>query len=147
MSENEFADFNDLFDPLVLPINGKKYTIPPMSFDAGVRINGLFGPDPETLPDEELFALLLGDTLSEMIADGVPAKAINRAGMAALSDFRENRAVAEAVWATGGDPKALTEYAKAQAPNRAARRSTRTAAATTTKPRASTSGTKTSRKK
>lgn len=144
---SEFADFDDLFDPLVLPIGGKKYTIPPMSFAAGARINGLFGDAPEKLSDEDYFRLLLGPVFDEMVADGVPAKAINRAGMAALADFRETRSVAEATWATGGDPKALMEYAKAQAPNRASRRSMSTGAATATRSRASTSGTKTSRKK
>lgn len=114
-------DFNDVFEPLVLPINGKQYTIPPASFEAGVKINGIID-GAETMTDEEFFALILGPVFQEMVDDKVPSAAIIRAGQTALADFRYGRVMAETMWATGGDPKAIDKHLKANAPNRAARR-------------------------
>lgn len=126
---SDFSDFNDLYDPLVLPINGKSYTIPPVSFEAGVRINGIVdGTD--SLGDEEFFRLILGDVFDTMLTDKAPLAAISRAGQTALADFKYGRAMAEIMWKTGGDPKAVKSLAPA--PNRAAKRSKSTAAATKT---------------
>lgn len=127
----KFQDFNELFEPLELPINGKTYRIPPASFEAGVKIQGIVD-GVEKLTDEEFFTLMLGDTFQEMLDDRVPAPAIVRAGQTALADFRFGRDMAEAMWTTGGDPKALEELRKKRAPNRAARRSRGTAAASKT---------------
>ncbi|PRB01749.1 hypothetical protein [Microbacterium sp. MYb64] len=124
-----FNDFNDLYDPLVLPINGKQYTIPPASFEAGVRINGIVG-GAEKMGDEEFYRLVLGSAFDEMRIDDVPATAIDRAGKTALADFQVGRSMAEIMWKTGGDPKAIQEMAPK--PNRAARRSKGTAAASKT---------------
>lgn len=126
---SEFSDFNDLYDPLILPINGKEYQIPPASFEAGARINGIID-GAEQLTDEEFFRLLLGDVFDDMVADKVPSEAITRAGQTALADFRYGRGMAETMWKTGGDPKAI--QALAPKPNRAARRSKGTAAANKT---------------
>ncbi|MBS0231726.1 MAG: hypothetical protein JSS52_11295 [Proteobacteria bacterium] len=116
-----FSDFNELYDPLVLPINGKEYQIPPASFEAGARINGIID-GAEQLTDEEFFRLVLGGVFDDMVADKVPAAAITRAGQTALADFRYGRGMAETMWKTGGDPKAIQELL-APKPNRAARRS------------------------
>lgn len=126
---SDFSDFNELYDPLVLPINGKQYTIPPVSFDAGVKINGIVD-GAEKMGDEEFFRLILGDVFEQMLADKVPAAAINRAGQTALADFKFGRGMAEIMWKTGGDPKAVESLAPK--PNRAARRSKGTAAANKT---------------
>lgn len=126
---SDFTDFNELYEPLVLPINGKKYTIPPVSFDAGTKINGIVD-GAEKLSDEVFFRLVLGDQFDEMHTDNVPAAAITRAAQTALADFKYGRAMAETMWKTGGDPKAIQE--NAPKPNRAARRSKVTAAASKT---------------
>ncbi|OZB79732.1 MAG: hypothetical protein B7X41_19050 [Microbacterium sp. 14-71-5] len=126
---SEFSDFNDLFDPLVLPINGKQYTIPPVSFAAGVKINGIVDGT-EKMGDEEFYRLILGSVFDEMLADKVPMAALDRAGKAALADFQYGRGMAEIMWKTGGDPKAVESLAPK--PNRAARRSKGTAAASKT---------------
>lgn len=128
----KFADFNDLFDPLELPVDGKTYLIPPVSFEAGVKINGVVDGI-EAMEDEEFFHLVLGPAFDEMRADKVPSAAITRAGQVALADFKYGREMAETMWATGGDPKAVEAYKKAHAPNRAARRSKGTAAANKTR--------------
>ncbi|MGN8024693.1 DUF7426 family protein [Microbacterium sp. 22242] len=124
-----FSDFNELYDPLVLPINGKQYTIPPVSFDAGVKINGIVD-GAEKLGDEEFFRLILGDVFEQMLTDKVPSAAITRAAQTALADFKYGRGMAETMWKTGGDPKAVESLAPK--PNRAARRSKGTAAANKT---------------
>lgn len=135
---SEFTDFNELYEPLVLPINGKQYTIPPVSFAAGVRINVIINAREngtsdlvDKMGDEEFFELILGSALDEMLADGVPMNAIDRAGRAVLADFRVGRSMAEVMWKTGGDPKAIQALA-APKPNRAARRSKGTAVASKT---------------
>lgn len=122
---SDFSDFNDLFDPLVLPIGGKDYTVPPVSFEAGVRINGIVDGTDE-LTDEEFFRLILGPAFDEMLADSVPSVAITRAGQAALADFKYGRRMAVVMWKTGGDPKAVESLASPPQ-NRAARRSNGTA--------------------
>jgi hypothetical protein len=134
--------------PLAFPINGKTYTLKPLSIEAGLRLAGAIEDGDAELDDlkgESLWRLLLGDTWDEMRTDGVPLEAATRAGLTALADHQQGRAFAEVIWETGADPKALERYLKAKAPNRAARRSPGTAKASTTKRPASTSTTKTSR--
>lgn len=125
---SDFSDFNELYEPLVLPINGKAYTIPPLSFTAGGIVNGVI--DGEKLDDVEFFRLILSpEVFDRMVADNVPDLAIVRAGQTALADFKYGRAMAGLMWKTGGDPKAVQTLAT---PNRAARRSKSTAAASKT---------------
>jgi hypothetical protein len=146
-----FADYTEYLEPLELPIRGKRYTIPPMSFESGLRLAPLLEGKPvEGLDDDELEALLLGSAAAEMRADNVPADAFNRAYLTALAEYKFGRDAAEIMWATGGDPKAIEAQAKARAnraQRRASKRSPSTAEATTTKRPASTSTTRTSRKK
>lgn len=146
MALSEYTTFAT--KPLAFPINGKTYTLEPISIPAGMRLaEAIEGGDTELddLKGVALWQLLLGATWDEMIADGVPLEAATRAGLAALADHQQGRAFAEVIWETGADPKALQKYLTAKAPNRAARRSPSTAKASTTNPRASTSSTKTSR--
>jgi hypothetical protein len=141
----QFKDFEELVDPLILPIGGKAYTIPAVSYEDGIKFNLAINPtatEAQMISDPEFMTMFLGPALEEMIADKVSAPAINRAAMTALADFQRGRAVAEVMWETGADPKALIDYVASHAPNRKARRSKSSAKATTTKPPASTSGTK-----
>lgn len=128
-----FQDYTEFVEPLELPIRGKLYKIPPMSFDTGLRLKPfLSGEIPEGITDEELAELTLGAAYKEMVDDGVPTPAINRAMLVALAEYQSGRAAAELIWKTGGDPKAVESEVK-RLTNRAQRRSKRTVAADTTK--------------
>lgn len=121
----DFKDFNDLIEPIILPIGGKQYTIPPVSAEDGIRFkiarSGVEGAPKIT--DDDFERIFLGDVRDEMIADNVPAEALNRALATALTDHSAGRDAARIMWETGGDPKAAAAYVKAHAPNRASRRS------------------------
>ncbi|QDZ15778.1 DUF7426 family protein [Humibacter ginsenosidimutans] len=130
---SQFKDFNDLFDPLALPVGGKEYTIPPLSFEAGARVNGVLDGT-EELNEEQFLRLVLSDDIfDQLIADGVSAQAINRFGKVALTDFKYTREMAIKMWETAGDPKAMTEWDKQNAPSRALRRSKSTGTARKTR--------------
>lgn len=144
-----FEDLDQLVEPLALPIRGKTYTLPKVSVDDGILLRSVFDgkPDP-SLTDGVVNRILLGDTLAEMVADGVSDEWVGRVLLTAMADLKSGRFQAELMWRTGGDPKALDQVVKSLAPNRKARRaSTSTGAAGTTKPQASTNGTRKSRKK
>lgn len=126
----EFTEFAD--GPLVFPYKGKKYVAPEISIPLAMRLNGITnGGQEQELPVTELWPLLLGPVWDEMIADNVPLALANRAGATMLADFQYGREYAEAMWETGADPKAMTEYMKARG-NRATRRSKSTGGATKT---------------
>jgi hypothetical protein len=134
-------------EPIVLPIHGKEYTLPEVKIADGIRFNEvLSGLRNEPLSDLEFMRTFLGDTYDQMLADNIPAPAVMRAALTAVADWQAGRAAAEIIWDTDASPKGLTELVESLLPNRKARRASKpTGAATTTKPRASTSGTKTSR--
>lgn len=157
---SKFEDYEKVVDPLILPIRGKDYRIPEVSASAGAKYIVYMEaraaaeeaqkadptvPLPAPMPDDEFLHMILGTAYDEMVADDVPAAAILRASATAFADFQRGRATAEIIWATGGDPKALTAYLT---PNRATRRasarSTGTASARRTPSPASTSSTRTS---
>jgi hypothetical protein len=141
----EFPDYNEVVEPLVLPINGKKYTIAPISLDDGVKLLEGLAPDTkEPLTDEEFYRLMLGDVLDEMRADNVKKEAISRAAKVALADHQRGRDTAFVFWKTGGDPKALRELVAAALE---ASTSMTTDEANTTPSPESGSGTSRSRKK
>lgn len=129
-----FADFEEVYEPLTLTIGGKQYKLPPVVAAEGVKFTaaatGVEGAAPFT--DEMLRAMLLGPTYQTMLDDQVPEPAIQRVLLTALADFQAGRSAAEMMWVTGGDPKAIEGYVKARTPNRASRRSKRTAAVTKT---------------
>ena len=129
----QFKDLAELLDPLVLPVNGKTYKIPAVSFEAGVRIDGILD-GPEKLTDEEFYRLLLSDAVfDQLLADGIPSVWIDRIARTALTDYKAGRDMAVKMWETGGNPKAVAEYDRQNAPNRASRRSKSTAAARKTR--------------
>lgn len=121
-------------EPLAFPIAGKTYTVPPMPWDAGLKLTRVL-TDAEDVPadPDEQNRMLMGPVWDEMKADNVPHSALYRAALTCLIDFRMGREAAETYWNSGIVP------GEAPAPKGAT--STSTGAASTTKPPASTSGT------
>lgn len=108
--------YEDIYEPLELPIGGKTYVIPPVGAKDGLRFDAASNPsnqDAEHITDEEFYRIFLGAMYDEMIADNVSGTAISRAAMTALADFQRGRAVAEIMWETGGDPTAVEDYVAA----------------------------------
>lgn len=141
-----FDAIDELFDEtIVLPIKGRKYTIPSPSASAGLRMQRLLqgavradkagvDPDKELLDDLDEIALFrdtLGPAFDEMDADGVSFAWVKHAAMTATVWSTISREAAEEYWTRSGDPEP-------PAPNRESRRS---AAAAKTRSRGSTSGT------
>ncbi|WP_405659722.1 hypothetical protein [Streptomyces sp. RK9] len=136
-----------LNEPLVLPIGGRRYTVPAPSADAGIRVQALMRAaavvanggdvDAELLgnaDEEALYRDLLGTAYALMRADKVSFPALKAAAQTVIAWIMHDKQTAERVWAAGGDPNRLTP------PNRAERRSD---GANTTKSPASGSGTST----
>lgn len=96
--------------------------------------------DTELLDDDEerdTFKLLLGDVYEEMLEDGVKWVWLRHAALTCLMWVNSGLTTAEQYWASAGDPERLAR-------NRAERRSKQqgsSAAAKSTRRRASTSGT------
>jgi hypothetical protein len=138
-----FKDFREFADPLRLPINGKTYEVPPVPARLGIQLLGLAKGDdvPElaSLSGMDLWQALLGSAWDEMVADDVPMSAIARAGLVALADYQQGRAVAEVVWEGGIDPERMA--AQVAATLKDSTPSTTTDEASSTPTQASTSGT------
>lgn len=139
-----FDDYQKVADPLILSINGHDYVIPEVGMQDGIRLSTQEEEDAEPISNEDFRRMLLGDVYDRMVTDNAPASAVMRAVTTAYADFTRGREMAELVWKTGGDPKAVEQYVKSQAPNRASRRSTGTASARKTPSRVSTNATKAS---
>jgi len=101
-----FEDYSELVGkPIVLPIAGKKYVLPPVSAEAGVELlDVLRNPDGENAKARDdtglhSIKMLLSDELVEkMLSDGVPYEAILRASVVQMADFLYGRQEAEDVW-------------------------------------------------
>lgn len=103
-----FRDFTDIVGPIVLPIKGKRYTIPTLTIEQGIHLHKVMNPDTEeTMTDPEFYEFLLGDAHTEMTADAVTPEIIARAAFVALADWQSGRPAAELIWEQGVDPKAL----------------------------------------
>ncbi|EPH40334.1 hypothetical protein ABT390_13505 [Streptomyces aurantiacus] len=140
-----FEALDELLDEtLILPIGGRRYTIPAPSADTGLRVQTIVQAaavaasggqvDEEALGDAaegDLYRDLLGDAYDEMLDNGVTWPALKHAARTAIAWVVQDKAAAERVWSSGGDPSRL-------APNRQQRRS---GGANTTKSAASSSGT------
>jgi hypothetical protein len=136
-----FKDLEQLIEPLTLPIRGKNYRIAALGALDGIKLaEHLANPAEAPMSDVDFQKLMLGDAYEQMVADNVPAVYIVRAAMTSLADTQGTRGAAEVMWETGGDPKAVEAWQNAQAPT------TPPAEASTTRRRATGSGTKTSRK-
>ena len=99
-------------EPLAFPVGGKVYTVPPLGFTDGIRLQRVLAGEDDSLtnaPAEDGWRLILGPVFDEMVADKVPMEAIARAGFTAMTDFQFGREQAERVWEAGLDPKALAE--------------------------------------
>ena len=127
-------DFNP--EPLRFPIGGKVYEVPEIGYEAGIKLQGIESGEVKDVKAEDQWRLLMGPAFDEMRADNVPIRALNRAVLTCLTDYRTgNRELAEQVWEVGLDPEAL-------APKGATEKdSTATGEASTTPSPASTSGT------
>lgn len=149
-----FKDLDEFFDDtLPLPVGGKVYVIPAPSAATGMWAQRLIqdginlhkkGTDVELDDAEELnmYQRCLGPVYDQMKTDGVSWPKIQHCGMTAFFWVAGNKAAAEQYWENGTDPEWL-----ARTMNRATRRSgsksaASSAAGRTTKPRASTSGTR-----
>ena len=147
----ELSDYSAFAEPpLSFPINGKRYTVPPLGIEAGLVLQGVIAGTDKTFAKKnavDLWKLVLGSLWDEMVADGVPLDAATRAGVAALADHQYGRVIAEAAWEAGEDPNRLAAYMDKKAAeqkaagNRATRRSKSTGTATKTPSRASTKAT------
>lgn len=136
-----FKDYAEFADPLRLPINGKVYEIPPVGLADGIRLAEAITPGSKTaMPDEEFTRIVLGKAYSMMLADNVPGPAVLRASLTALAEFERGRDAAEAMWETGGNPKALDTWVKAQTNRETRRKAGR--AGTTPRPASTSSTTK-----
>lgn len=123
-----FKDWTEIAkNDLVLPINGKPYTIPPLGFldeiriresqaaaaqwldarDAAVEKGEEPPPRPAGIPDEEFMRMILGGVLQEMRNDNVPGAAILHAVSVAHTAALFGREAAEALWEKGLDPEAV----------------------------------------
>lgn len=146
---------------LEFPIGDKTYTVPAAGVTAGVRIAELLSASPAQrvklkITTLQLFKLAVGDVWDEMDADGVPYTEAFRLAMACLAreqtlmtdsgpDRWDNAdRAAAAVWESGIDPKEIAEWVAENSPDAgpATKRSTRTAAASTTRSPASGTGTR-----
>lgn len=148
-----FKDITQIITPLQLPIAGKTYTVPPVGYADGLRMQAALLPDAEdTISDEEFLQIFLGPALEQLRADDVPPQYVTRAAMAAHTEWATgSRSTAEVMWETGGDPLELEAWKAAQLRSKpqdrqpkASTRSTATGAARKTRSRASGTGTKTS---
>ncbi len=151
MALKEFEEF--LEEPLVLPIGGKHYTIPPVGAQEGVLLSALFestrtGATTDLDDDSEvtLYKRVLGPAFDQLLEDNVPTPALVLAGKTALILFLHGRTVAEKFWNAGGNPAGEARAAKKAAPKPRAKRparstSTNTVEETTTPSPDSTSGT------
>jgi len=129
-------------EPLVFPIGGKKYTLPPLGIEEGLLLAGIIsGRDKRFAKKstDELWKLVLGPLWDEMVRDGVPMGAVTRVALAAVAENVYGRETAIKAWETGADPEALAAYLSKEA---ASTPSTRTGGAKKTPSRASTSGTR-----
>jgi hypothetical protein len=125
--------YEDIVGPLIIPARGKTYTLPTISLSDGVKLHAAINGG--TLDAGELDRILLGDAKQQMVDDHVGGDVIDRALLAALTDFQQGRESAEEAW-ENGVPKAMREAAK-----ELLTLMHNTDAEPTTKPPASTSGT------
>lgn len=143
-----FKDYYEVIDPLELPIRGKIYRIPAVPFkdmERWKRYRAALAagsvPDDEKLTNEDFYRLFLGPVHDEFMADGVHPDVAAHAVATALAEAEFGREYAEKVWANPG-PKVSTPQPTVPEKGKGSTRSRSTAAASTTKRPARTSGTK-----
>lgn len=143
-----FRDWQDTeaADPLELPIRGKTYRIPALGHLDEIRMREEFARmqagEAPSMSNEEFLQATLGDQLAAMRADNVPPKAIIHAAVVAHTDAQQGRKAAEEMWEHGPDPEALAAAIKAAANAGSTTSPNTDADGSSTKPPASTSGTR-----
>lgn len=106
---SEFKDWDEFAaDPIVLPFRGKKYTLPEVSIDKGIRLTQELGKDDSPLAQlgaEDSWRFILEDVYDELKAAGAPVRFVVTAVAVALADFQYGRDAALAVWEDRLDPQ------------------------------------------
>jgi len=99
--------YEEIIGPLVIPVRGKEYPLPPVSLQDGLRMHAAAhgGAD---LSLADLTTIILGDVRQQMLDDGVPVTVIDRALWTGIADYQQGREMAEHVW-EHGVPKAVME--------------------------------------
>ncbi len=127
MAFKDLGDWAEL-GGLKLPINGRWYTLPPISAELGPRVQALvdlgvdiaLGNEPgddagEVLDDvaeQDLYKDVLGPVYEAMQADGVPWVALKHAAMTSIIDATRDREEAELYWEQLGKPVPAKKPAK-----------------------------------
>jgi uncharacterized membrane protein YgcG len=150
-----FKDLDELVQGgahLDLPIRGKTYRIADVDAETGLWAQRLYdvsnavhagrqvdGADLDDLAEEQMFRRLLGDTLDELLADGVGWSAVKHVFMTVMAWIVVDEDTARQVWERGAPGEA-----RGPAGNRRSRRASQ-AMERTTRQQGSMSGTKASR--
>lgn len=118
MAFKEWAE-TEYAAPLILPINGKQYTIPELGHLDAIKLREemvsiAIGNDP-SMSNEEFLAMTLGPALEQMRADKVSEKAIVHAASVAHMFSIAGRQAAEELWDKGPNPEALAAAMRAAA--------------------------------
>jgi len=104
--------YEDIIGPLIIPVRGKEYTLPPISLADGLRMHAAASRG-EEISLKDLNDIILGETKDAMLADGVPPSVIDRAFWVGLTDFQQGREAAEQIWEHGVPKAVLEELVKA----------------------------------
>jgi hypothetical protein len=107
-------------DPLILPINGVRYEIPPLGYLDAIKVReaqertrkavdgeDIAAADIQPFSDEDFYRMMLGSALLLMRENNVPQVAIVHAAAVAHTDATLGRQQALYVWERGLDPEAL----------------------------------------
>lgn len=131
-----FAPLEEILGPITLPIRGKEYTLPQLSWEDGIRLHTILAGEDAGAQVGDVMRLLLGDVYDQLATDNAPRTTVDRVFFTALADFKTGREAAQEVW-LNGIPKELTQLAAVAM----ADAMTRQGAETSTKPPASGNGT------
>lgn len=105
LKADNLRDFDELANPLVVPIGGKRYTIPPVGARTAQLLRRIAADDQaaiDALTDPaDYYRAILGVAYDEMVADNCPEPAVDRAALAALADFQQGRLGALRAWEAG----------------------------------------------
>lgn len=152
-----FKDLRDFVDRrfLDLPIGGTTYRVWDVDGETGLWANRMVelgravergddveGADLSDDQEQDMYRRMLGDTINEMLNDGVDWADIKLAGITVMAWVVHDEETALKVWEGGGSPEGMPSAPQPGAkPNRASRRAS-AAVAKKTPRRASTSGTR-----
>lgn len=111
LKADNLRDFDEIANPLRIPIGGKVYTIPAIGARSAAQLRAAARNEPaavDALAEPEAFyRALLGSAYEEMLADDAPENAVDRAAFAAMADFQHGRVAALMAWEAGQTPEAL----------------------------------------